>query len=266
MTMMDCETARQLTSAHLDNELTVSESLEMERHLRICPECRAQLQGLQALSEAMKKHAIYFAPRAGLEERISAAVAQETLSTRNPNTRSGWWKWSGWQLGLSFAFIVLIFSNLFLYRAIPNSEERVANDAIASHVRSLMTAHSIDVVSSDQHTVKPWFNGKVDFSPPVNDFSAQGFPLIGGRVDYVAGRPVAVAVYRRRQHPIDLYVWPAGGSPDNSVKNLSQQGYNIVHWTRGGMIFWAVSDVANTDLKEFARFVMNASDPGMKTP
>ena len=141
----------------------------------------------------------------------------------------------------------------------------MADEAVASHVRSLMGGHPADVASSDQHTVKPWFNGRLDFSPPVNDFSAQGFPLLGGRLDYLDRRPVAVIVYGHRQHTINLYVWPAGQSDDRVTRNLSKYGYNIVHWTRNGMAFWAISDLAMADLSDFAHLVVNASDGGFKT-
>jgi len=127
----------------------------------------------------------------------------------------------------------------------------VEREVVSSHVRSLMASHLTDVASTDQHTVKPWFNGKLDYSPEVKDFAAQGYPLAGARLDYVDGRPVAALVYRRDKHVIDVFVWPAGAEPMPNGDGAAQ-GYNIVHWRDGGMIFWAVSDVERTQLDEFA--------------
>ena len=129
--------------------------------------------------------------------------------------------------------------------------ETMAQDVVAGHVRALMGAHLFDVHSTDQHTVKPWFQGKLDFSPPVDDLAPEGFPLVGGRLDDLSGRPVAALVYQRRQHTIDVFVWPAADSHEAPADARTLRGFQVRHWTRRGMAFWAVSDLNDTELDQF---------------
>ena len=133
-------------------------------------------------------------------------------------------------------------------------------ELVADHIRALQPGHLTDVLSSDQHTVKPWFDGRIDYSPPVKDFAGEGFPLIGGRLDYVHDRPVAVLVYRRDKHLIDLYVWPEQG-PASAPVTDAHNGYNIVSWTEGGMAFHAVSDVEATQLRDFVELWRRPASP-----
>ncbi|MGE5616474.1 MAG: anti-sigma factor family protein [Bacillota bacterium] len=152
------------------------------------------------------------------------------------------------------AFAVLSAINVALIAAIPSKEDRVTDEVVTSHVRALMTSRPIDVVSSDQHTVKPWYAGKLDFSPPVTDFAAQGFALAGGRVDYVNGRAVAALVYRDREHLIDLFVWPASQG-EEAVTAIERRGFNVVHWSSGGMAYWAASDAEAASLERLRQLV-----------
>jgi anti-sigma factor RsiW len=132
------------------------------------------------------------------------------------------------------------------------SQESLIDQVIAGHIRALQPGHLEDVVSTDQHTVKPWFDGRLDFAPPVKDLAADGFPLKGGRLDYLDGRPVAALVYQRDKHVIDLFVWPASGAVALPAGDTAIAGYNAVHWATGGMNFWAVSDVERGQLTDFA--------------
>jgi anti-sigma factor RsiW len=161
-----------------------------------------------------------------------------------------------WQMAAAAAGVALVA--VVVYRFAPGASrlsqgDVIAREVLASHVRSLLADHLTDVPSSDQHTVKPWFNGKLDFSPPVRDLSQQGFPLVGGRLDYLDERPVAALVYQRRKHVINLFVWPS--SEKTREKALMQQGYNMQHWAEAGMTFWAVSDLNNSELEQFVRSV-----------
>jgi anti-sigma factor RsiW len=146
------------------------------------------------------------------------------------------------------ALVVLMFVPFF---AGPSSDELLTQDVVASHIRSLMVNHLADVPSTDEHTVKPWFNGKLDFSPPVVDLAKQGFPLIGGRLDYLNNRPVAALVYQRDKHVINVFVWPSNKTRQTSESIKTQQGYHVIRWTRSEMNFWVVSDLERNQLEKF---------------
>jgi anti-sigma factor RsiW len=251
---MNCEEVRSFLGAFTDRELDLARSLEIERHLRECAACPGEYDRLRALSSAVKNGATYFELPTALEQRIRTALRQAAPSADRPATRSRPRQpmWRPIAIAASAAFVMLASWNL-AGRFSRSPDDLVARDLIASHVRSLMANHLTDVASSDQHTVKPWFDGKVDFSPPVEDLAAHGFALIGGRLDYVQNRPVAALVYQRRKHFINLYIWPSGRQSEVAERTMSIQGYNLIHWSKSGLDYWAVSNLASGELEDFVR-------------
>ncbi len=204
------------------------------------------------LPAALKQQLPRYTAPPGLENRIRQQIAAqvqpgESVSWRERVMRA-WQQWAG--VGLGFAFGVALTFSIVQYRA-GDGTDAIEKQLLASHVRSLMVAHLTDVESSDQHSVKPWFTGKLDYAPPVVDLRAQGFPLIGGRLDYLDGRAVAALVYRHGQHTINVYVLPAHRplSPQNSALD----GFNLARWTQANMQFWAISDINHEEMAKFIR-------------
>lgn len=242
---MNCQDIRELIDSYSDGELDLVNHLEIEKHLAACDECEAVYKNRKALSGAFDESFKFSAP-ASLRKSIQKEL-REISSDPKPKRI---WHW-GW-LATAMAVAAVLLVTLFVFRPSPPSEDVLATEIVSNHVRSLMANHLMDVPSTDQHTVKPWFDGKLDFSPPVIDLASQGFTLIGGRLDYAGNRPVAALVYQRRQHYINLFVFPSKGASDSAEKASVKQGYNIVQWNCGSMSFWAVSDLNATELQEFA--------------
>ena len=250
---MECKDTLELLPAHVDRELGLPEAVEIERHLQTCPRCQAEYAEQLALRAAIRRDVTYFNVPGHLESRIQAALPSPPLRAPLPAKRT--WNWLA--MGTTLVSIIAVAWSVSLYLALPSAGDRFADEVISSHVRSLLTSHGVDVASSDRHAVKPWFNGKLDFSPPVYDLTTEGFPLVGGRLDYLDHRPVAALVYRHRQHVIDLFVAPVTGDrKDVSPRSLSRQGYHIIHWSHGGMVFWAVSDVEPAQLGKFREMLL----------
>ncbi len=250
---MDCTETRSRLHPYLDRELDVESSLAIERHLASCPDCRAIVERQSALQSGVRLNAQYYrAPRA-LADRIRRQVGAPAGRT---------WRWPRLQqwlpLGAAVAATAVLSWTAAIQYAGVSEDQRLAEQVVAGHARAVMTAHRIDVASSDRHTVKPWLSSKLDFSPPVVDLANAGFPLDGGRLDYLDNRPVATLCYRYRQHTIDLFVWPQKRGGETPMRSFERQGYNVLHWTDGGMVFWAVSDVNDTDLKAFAEAYASA--------
>ena len=246
---MNCEQSHSRLQAYFDGELDVTHTVEVEDHLRTCVDCSHSYSGLMQLRDSLRSDALRFHPASGLEGRIRSAVRREAGGRFLP--RSRWWLIPA----LSAALILIIFAGFLLTRSRPN--DLVASEIVSSHVRSLMTSgHLIDVPSEDPHTVKPWFDGKLDFSPPVRDLTAQGFTLVGGRLDYIANRPVAALIYQRRKHEINVFIWPSAGSDTKTAAEV-RQGYNLIHWTKSGMTHWAVSDLNLAELQQLAEMLQS---------
>jgi anti-sigma factor RsiW len=240
-----------LLHAYVDGELDLAHTLDVERHLETCPGCARACEEIRGLRAALKTSLPRFQPPDTLPARIRAALRQADQEARPARRR---WRLIG--LAASVA-AVLMLSVAGLAALWPASavHERLVQEVIDSHIRSqLADRHLLDVESSDRHTVKPWFQGKVDFAPSVRDLSDDGFVLAGGRLDYVHGRPIAALVYRRRQHVINLLLWPAAaGEKETPVRHETRQGYHLIYWRRQGMTGWAVSDLNASELAEFAR-------------
>jgi anti-sigma factor RsiW len=222
-----------------------------------CQVCAIAYRNQTALRSAFKDRSLYHSAPAGLEKRIRSSVRREAKS--EVGRRSFGWRW----LPVAVALACVLLMALVIWQAVPglrpSGDELLAREMVSNHVRSLqLESHRTDVISSDQHTVKPWFDGKLDFAPPVKDFSAQGFPLIGGRLEYLNNRAVAALIYQRQKHFINLYIWPAEQSNAAGEVATKRQGYNLLSWTNSGMTFWAVSDLNGVELHEFARLVQEA--------
>lgn len=269
---MKCEEMRGLTHAFLDGELDLVRSMEIESHLEGCAGCLLTFQKQQSLSYLVRGSSLYYKAPEGLEHRIRAGLCEareapakpEAGATRISHPRHTQWSRSLiWAAGAA-AFAVAALSIVFLAPVWlrPSHQELLAQEVVSSHIRSLMPNHLVDVVSSDQHTVKPWFDGRLDFSPSVIDLAREGFPLAGGRLDYLGGRPVAALVYQRRKHLINVFTWPDSVSSSDSgdpAEAPARQGYNVYHWTKSGMVYWAVSDLNAEELKDFAGLLRNAT-------
>lgn len=244
---MDHQEILELLPAYADQELGIVETLEVQRHLDDCADCQREYAAQRIVSARFKKEAIYFDAPTHLVQRINAALPQDA-------SRAKRWHFNWLNLGAAMAAGLALAWSVGLYLNLPSEQEKLTEEVIASHVRSLQVNHLSDVASTDRHTVKPWFNGKLNFSPPVVDLAPQGFPLVGGRLDYLAGQPVAALIYRRAQHPINLYIWPSNDR-DMAPKLQNRQGYHLVRWTWDGMNYWTVSDLAANELENFAGMV-----------
>ena len=265
---MNCEEATKLMDGYLDGELDPITSQKIEQHLRDCRKCEQAYQAHTALAHAISRGAPYYKAPAELRQRVQSSLrdaagvraSRSAARENHASLTSRWakrrpvlpeipWNW----LALAAAIILAaIIASSFLPRLRPpTSDQFLATQLIASHVRSLMADHLTDVASSDQHTVKPWLDTKLDFAPPVVDLSSQGFPLIGGRLDYLDSRSVAALVYQKRKHFINLFIWPTTPKDSSAQTMVEREGYHLVHWSDDDFTYWAVSDVNINDLQSF---------------
>ncbi|HEY8050001.1 MAG TPA: anti-sigma factor [Ramlibacter sp.] len=238
--------------AFIDGELDLPHQLELEEQLRHDAALRSEVERLRALRESVRERARYHAAPAELRSRIGALLGPP----RRASSASSPARWRPWAAASAFAAAAIVSANLWLSSV--QQRERIEQDVIASHVRATLGQRQVDVASSDHHTVKPWLSSKLDFSPPVHELTSPGAALLGGRVDYIAGRPVAALAYKYAGHSADEFVWPASDR-DRGIETASQRGFNIAHWTKGGMAHWLVSDMAPPELAQLARS-MDAMD------
>jgi anti-sigma factor RsiW len=286
---VSCELTQRYVPGYLDGELDLVRTIEVEKHLETCGECAREVERLRALRAAMKRGSLAYAAPAGLREGIQAALrtaapaiaqapgasAPIRMAPSDAERPGGAWpalrlvRWAG-------AFAVLALCVGLAWQLLPtlrnvSGDQQLAAEVFDDHIRSLEASHLTDVTSTDQHTVKPWFDGKLDFSPPVEDLAEDGFPLVGGRLDYLRGRQVAALIYQRRKHFINVFVWPdasastASRAQASSAQTIApRQGYNLMRWTRGSFQFWAISDVGSDDLKQFVGLLETRLAPESK--
>jgi len=234
--------------AAVDGELAIPEALDIEQHLETCAACSRTHAAQRLLRERLQAHAT--------RHRAPAALVESVERLLDPRRRFRWPSWQPQALRRhipSFAAAVALGFAIGLVLLRQPMVERVQDAVVASHVRALMASRAVDVDSDDRHVVKPWFGGRLDYSPQVIDLRASGFPLAGARLDYIDGRPVAALVYHRRQHIIDVYEWPAQRT-SNEFQG-TRQGYHLIHWADAGLAYWVVSDLEPGELNDFARML-----------
>jgi mycothiol system anti-sigma-R factor len=266
---MNCQEIADLMDGYLDGELDALTSRKIEQHLRDCGKCQQAYDVHTAMAHAISQAAPYYKAPIELRKRIQfslreaigaatpngGAVGGGPLRVRVPETvrrrvfSEMPWNWLA--LAAAIVLVAIIASSVLPRLRQPGADQFLATQLIASHVRSLMVSHLTDVASTDQHTVKPWLDEKLDFAAPVVDLSSEGFPLIGGRLDYLDNRPVAALVYGRRKHFINLFVWPAASDATKASQTITHEGYQLLHWADSDFNYWAVSDVSIDDLQLF---------------
>jgi len=267
---MNSEEAIKLMDGYLDGELDPITSRTIEQHLRECHNCDEAYKTHSALIRSIGQATPYYKARSGLREQIQSSLREE-IAERSPRsvlrdipslfrskqserqTVPFGTQWSWLALAAAIVLAAIIASNLVPRLQRPGADQLLATQLIASHVRSLMANHLTDVASSDQHTVKPWLDAKLDFAPAVVDLGSEGFPLLGGRLDYLDNRTVAALVYQRRKHFINVFTWPAESGTTGTTKTMTRQGYQLLHWVDSDINYWAVSDVSEADLQAFKK-------------
>ena len=252
---MNCDDVQALIDSCAGDELDLPNALEIARHLQACEACSRFQANFETVRSALRQDTFVLRTSPDLRTRVRKALRVADRAEKGH-------RWFGWRwLPTAAAAALLLFTVSFTYWTGARSTEKLlAQEIVSSHVRSLMADHLTDVTSSDRHTVKPWFSGKLDFSPTVVDLAEQGFPLLGGRIDYVNNRAVAVLVYGSQRHFINLLVWP--NEPTSSLAGvvrekhlMTDHGYHLAHWTQGGMTYWAVSDLNEIELHRFAGLI-----------
>jgi len=242
---MTCDEAETLIHALIDGELDAGHAREVEAHVAECPRCANALAAYRRMSQAIADADLRYAAPESLRRRIFAPAPK---APAGPPTRRAVVR--GFALGSAVS--ALAATGLVAIMLRNDDEQRIISGIVSAHLRSLQAGHLTDVLSTDQHTVKPWFNGKIDVAPPVIDLTAQGFTLIGGRLDYVDARPIGAVVYRRRQHIINLFVAQTASMERRAPRTDVFQGYNVRYWSDRGLNFWAVSDIGADELAEFS--------------
>ena len=241
---MTCEDVARLGDAYVDGELALESALALETHVAGCQPCAARLDRIRALKETMRAAPYFRAPQA-LAARVRATVAANTAPVRR--------RWQPWLAVAASLAVVSLTAFAVLHQRSAVSDDATIAAVIEGHVRSLMADHLTDVTSTDRHTVKPWFAGRLEFSPTVVDLAGDGFPLVGGRLDYIDEHTAAALVYKRREHTINVFLWPRASGSATHATRADPRGYHVISWTRGGVSVWIVSDLALAELDDFAQ-------------
>jgi anti-sigma factor RsiW len=247
---MTCDEVKPLLDAHLDEELEAVERGALDSHLENCSACARDLESLKNVRHAIRGTMPYYQAPAQLRDQVRFAL-RGAAYVDNRARRNVWRPWGAMAAAIG---VCALLSAPFVVNS-RNQSRLVAEELLSAHERALV-GRSVDVVSSDQHTVKPWFNGKLPFSPPVTDLRAEGFPLEGGRVDYAGEHPVAALVYTRRLHRIDVFIWPAEGEKA-PPERFAWNGFTEISWSRDNFLFTAVSDLNSAELTAFTRLLRN---------
>jgi len=247
-----------LLSAALDGELGWFRRWRMARHLAGCPSCAAKLEELQTMQGAIRAGLTRHRAPPGLAQRIGNMLPRESVA--QPPAPALRWRLAPLAgTGFAGALAGVVLTLLVLGGPLRPGDANLTGAVLDSHIRSLMADHLTDVLTSDQHTVKPWLSARLDVSPNVSDFAAEGFPLVGGREDYIDGHPAAAVVYRHAKHVINLFAWAAPDAADAPFRRETRQGFNLIRWRHGGIEYVAVSDVEMDQLAAFTRLVAGAS-------
>jgi len=249
---MRCNDCRDALDLYVDNELAPGEMADVREHLAQCAECQSAHREIVATSRAMRAHLVRYAAPDVLRARIRNAIAEEATRDERPALR----RWPWMQL-VAAGVVIAAASSALTFAAIryESPSAQLTSTVVASHIHSLVPGHLTDVQSTNTHNVKPWFNGRVDLSPLVPNLDSLGFPLLGGRVDYIGTHQAAVVVYGRRQHVINVYSWTAGDRQTRDPVTSSDKGFHVVHWTSDGIESWVVSDLNAQEIDQFVRLL-----------
>jgi anti-sigma factor RsiW len=257
---VDCHETQFWLNGYIDGELDLARSVEIEQHIEGCAACARARDNHRALQDSLRAARFEFRCPDRLRTRITAAVRREARRPDNARLNV-----SRRSLAIAAALLLVAGGAWLALRPVsgPSLNDQLAQDVVTSHVRSLLADHLTDVASSDRHTVKPWFAGKLDFAPVVVDLSAEGFPLVGARLDYLEHRTVAALVYSRRKHAINLFTWPSEHAAGGALQSANTQGFQIARWNEAGTAYWAISDLNSSELRQFIQLFRGARHDGV---
>src|SRR5215831_11583746 len=247
---MQCQESKKILDAYVDNEVDLMQSVALEEHLAGCADCSQTLESRRALKDSIHNADLRYAAPPELLKSVRKSLRMPEEKTASPKWQ--WFRMASLGFASATAVCALIVAIAWFALHTP-ADQKMAQQLVDNHVRSMMASHLVDIPSSDQHVVKPWFNGKLTFSPRVTDFKDKGFPLEGGRLDYVDKQNAAALVYKRNQHIINVFQYPTSGS--SGLNDFQQRGYNILHWAKGGMEYWVVSDLNQGELRQFVELL-----------